>query len=147
MLQAIQSLNYLAVLVTAVVGFLLGWLWYSVLCGKAWMAEMKITEESMKAAAEKGMAKFFATGFAYTLLGTFGLAALIKAHQLGHQMSGSGLWLKGAEFGLFVGLFVVGMRMLNGSMWEQRSRKLQAINLGHELALFTLQGAILGAWN
>jgi hypothetical protein len=140
MLHTIMSLNYLAVLVTAVVGFMLGWLWYSVLCGKAWMAEMKITEESMKAAAEKGMAKFFAAGFAYTLLGTFGLAALIKAH-------GSESWLKGAEFGLFVGVFIVGMRMLNGSMWEQRSVKLQAINLGHEIALFTLQGAILGLWH
>ncbi|HKB56404.1 MAG TPA: DUF1761 domain-containing protein [Lacunisphaera sp.] len=135
-----MNLNYLAVVVTAAVGFLLGWLWYSVLCGKTWMAEMKITEESMKAAAEKGMAKFFAIGFAYTLLGTFGLAALIKAH-------GSENWLKGAELGLFVGVFIVGMRMLNGSMWEQRSVKLQAINLGHEIALFTLQGAILGLWH
>jgi hypothetical protein len=139
MMHAIQSLNYLAVLVTAAVGFLLGWLWYSLLFGKAWMADMKITEETMKAAAEKGMAKLFAAGFAYTLLGTFGLAALIQAH-------GSENWLKGAMFGLFVGGFVVGTRMLNGSLWEQRSLKLQAINLGHELALFTLQGAILGVW-
>ncbi|MSU46331.1 MAG: DUF1761 domain-containing protein [Lacunisphaera sp.] len=117
MMHAIQSLNYLAVAVTAVVGFLLGWLWYGALCGKAWMAEMKITEESMKATAEKGMANFFAIGFAYTLLGTFGLAALIKAH-------GSENWLKGAMFGLFVGGFIAGMRMLNGSLWEQRSLRL-----------------------
>ena len=39
------------------------------------------------------------------------------------------------------------MRMLNGSMWEQRSLRLQAINVGHELALFALQGAILGVWH
>ena len=140
MMHTILSLNYLAVALTAVAGFMLGWLWYSLLFGKAWMAEMKITEETMKAAAEKGMARFFATGFAYTFLSTLGLAVLLKAH-------GSAGALKGAEFGLFVGAFLVGMRMLNGSMWEQRTLRLQAINLGHELALFTLQGVILAVWN
>ena len=141
MMHTIMSLNYLAVLGTTVAGFMLGCLWlHGPLFGKPWMAEMKFTKESMEAAmTEKGMAKFFATGFAYTLLGTFGLAVLLKAH-------GSENWLKGAEFGLFVGGFVVGMRILNGSMWEQRSLKLQAINVGHEVALFTLQGAILGFW-
>lgn len=140
MMHTIMSLNYLAVAVTAAVGFMLGWLWYSALFGNAWKAEMKITEESMKAIAAKGLAKFFATGFAFTLLGTFGLAVLLKSH-------GTENWLKGAEFGLFVGGFIVGMRMLNGSTWEQRSLRLQAINVGHELALFTMQGAILACWN
>jgi hypothetical protein len=120
---------------------MLGWLWYSpALFAKAWMAEMRYTEESMKTAVEKGIAKFFATGFAYTLLGTFGLAALLKAH-------GSENWLKGAELGLFVGLVLVGARVLNGTMWEMRTVRLQAINVGHEVTLFTLQGAILGVWN
>ena len=141
MMQAILNLNYLAVAVVAVAGFLLGWLWYSpVLFAKPWMAEMKFTEESMKAIAAKGLAKLFATGFLYTLLGTFGLAVLLKAH-------GSENWLKGAEFGAFVGVFVVGVPMLNGGLWEQRSRKLQAITVGHMVALFTLQGAILAVWN
>ena len=141
MMHAILSLNYLAVVVTAVAGFLLGWLWYSpVLFVKPWMVEMKLSEESMKAAAQKGMAKLFATGFLYTLLSTFGLAVLIKAHESPH-------WMLGAEFGLFTGIFVVGMRTLNAGLWEQRSVKLQAINIGHEVALFTLQGAILSVWN
>ena len=142
MMHAIMSLNYLAVAVTAVAGFVLGCLWlHGPLFGQPWMTEMKFTKESMEAAMrEKGMAKFFVTGLAYTLLSTFGLAVLLKAH-------GSENWMKGAEFALFVGGFVVVMRMLNGSMWEQRSPKLQAINVGHELALFALQGAILGVWH
>ena len=141
MMQSILSLNYLAVLVTAVAGFLLGWLWYSpVLFVKPWLAEMKITEEQMKGAAAKGMAKFLAAGFLCTLLSTFGLAVLIKSHQSPH-------WLLGAQFGLLVGACVVGARMLNGGLWEQRSLKLSAINVGHEMALFTLQGAILAVWN
>ena len=141
MRNALTHLNYVAVLGTAVVGFLLGWLWYSFLFGKAWMAEMKITEEMMKEnCAKKGMAGYFIKGFVFTLLGTFGLAALIAA-------LGAPNWKHGMAIGLFVGSFVSVARMLNGSVWEERSLKLQAINAGHEIVLFALQGAILGAWH
>ncbi len=138
-MQSIMSLNYAAVLVVAVVGFLVGWLWYGVLLGKAWMAEMKITEEKMKESQAKGMAGYFIKGFLCTLLGAFGLAVLLT----GFRAHG---WLKGAELGAFVGVAVVGARMLNAGVWEERSLRLQAINLGHELVMFTLQGAILGVW-
>ena len=59
MMQSILSLNYVAVLVVAVIGFMLGSLWFSpFLFAKAWMAELKITEAMMKESAEKGMARF-----------------------------------------------------------------------------------------
>ena len=136
-----MHVNYIAVLVTAIVGFALGALWYSVLFGKAWLAEMKITEEQRKAeCAEKGMAGTMIKGFILTLIGTFGLAALIYAH-------GTPNWKHGAAYGAFIGLFGPVMRMLNGSVWEQRSVKLQAIVAGHEVVLYALQGAILGAWH
>ena len=140
MLNAITHLNYLAVLVTAVAGFMLGWLWYSpILFAKAWMAEMKITEATMKAAAETGMAKYLGKSFLFTLMSTFGLAALITAH----ASAGA---LRGALFGAFAAVFVSAPRLLNTSVWENRSARLLAINVGHEFVLFTLQGAILGVW-
>jgi hypothetical protein len=139
MYNALTHLNYLAVLVTAVAGFMIGWLWYSVLFGKAWMAEMKITEAQMKESQAKGMAKYFAQGFLFTLISTVGLATLLRAH-------GTTDWVKGAELGAFVGLLVVGARLLNGGVWEHRSLRLSAINVGHEVAMFAVQGAILVAW-
>jgi hypothetical protein len=140
MQHAVFSLNFLAVIVSTIAGFVLGWLWYSpVLFAKPWMAEMKITPEAMKAAAEKGMAVYFTKSLVYTLLSTFGLAVLIAAH-------GSSGALAGAKLGAFVGLFVVGARLVNGGTWEQRSARLLAINVGHEVVLFALQGAILAAW-
>jgi hypothetical protein len=39
-----------------------------------------------------------------------------------------------------------GARLLNSGVWEDRSASLLAINLGHEIVLFTLQDAILGVW-
>jgi ABC-type uncharacterized transport system permease subunit len=142
MLHAILDLNYIAVVVTAIIGFLLGWLWFSpVLFAKPWMAEMKFTKETMEA-SKPNMPLLFAKGFLFTLLGTFGLAVLMNVKKFGFEN-----WLKGAEMGAFVGVFVVGVRLLNGALWEQRSCKLQAITAGHEVVLYAVQGAILAVWN
>jgi hypothetical protein len=142
MREVITHLNYVHVLVVTVAGFILGCLWsHGPLFGNAWMAEMKFTKESMEAAMrQQGMAKIFLKGFGFTLLGTFGLAALIAAH-------GSPNWKHGAAFGAFIGLFGPGVRQLNEAVWENKSIKLQAINLGQEVAIYALQGAILGAWH
>jgi hypothetical protein len=134
MMHAILFLNYLAVLVLTAVGFLFGWLWPSPL-----LAEIKITEDMMKEAAQKGRAFYFLWGFLYTLLSTFGLAVLLNAHR-------SSGWLKGVELGAFVGLVILGARMFNSGVWEIRSARQLAINLGHEIVLVTLQGAILAVW-
>jgi hypothetical protein len=142
MRDVIIHLNYVHVLVVTVAGFMLGCLWlHGPLFGKPWRAEMKFTKESMEAAMkQQGMARFFIRGLVLTLLGTFGLAALIAAH-------GSSDWKHGAAFGAFVGLFGPGVRLLNAACWENQSVKLQAINLGHEVVLYAFQGAILGAWH
>jgi|SRR5580658_1882586 hypothetical protein len=142
MRDAIAHLNYAHVLVVTIAGFVLGCVWsHGPLFGRQWMAEMKFTKESMEETMkQQGMAKLFMKSFTLTLLSTFGLAVLVAAH-------GSPNWKNGAAFGMFVGLFGPGMRLLYGALWEDRSVKLQAINLGHEVVVYALQGAILGAWH
>jgi len=141
MLHTILTLNYVAVATIALAGFALGWLWYSpVLFARPWMIEMKLTPEKMREAAAKGLARYFVTAFCYMLLSTFGLAVLIRTQGVGN-------WLAGAGYGLFTGTFVLGVRLLNSSLWEGRTFRLQAITIGHEVALFTLQGALLAVWN
>ena len=139
--DVIFHLNYVHVLVVSLAGFMLGSLWYGLLFGKAWMAGMKITPEMVTAdRAKGGMAGYLIKGFVFTLLSTFGLAALIAAH-------GAPNWKHGAAFGVFIGLFGPVMRMLNGGVYEKRSLKVQVINAGHEVVLYALQGAILGMWH
>jgi hypothetical protein len=139
MLQVIQALNYFHMFVVAAAGFLFGWLWYSpMMFNKAWVTEMQNSSQAL--ANLKGrMGQATAVAFFFTLLSTFGLAVLIDAH---HTVG----VVKGAEFGAFVGAVVVGSRILNGSVWENRSARLLRINLGHEIVLFALQGALLGLW-
>jgi hypothetical protein len=140
MLQVIQALNCFHVFVVAAVGFIFGWLWYSpMMFNKAWVIEMQTSSQAL--ANLKGrMGQATVVAFLFTLLSTFGLAVLIDAH---HTVGA----VKGAEFGAFIGGIVVGSRILNGAVWENRSARLLRINLGHEILLFALQGALLGCWS
>lgn len=141
MIHTILTLNYVMVVTIAVAGFMLGWLWYSpVLFARPWMREMKLTPEKMREIPPRGIAIYFGSAFLYMLLSTFGLAVVIKT-------LGVSTWLSGAGCGLFVGVFVLGVRLLNSALWEQRTFLLQLITVGHEVALFTLQGALLAVWN
>jgi hypothetical protein len=140
MQYAFSHLNYLAVIVVTIVGFLLGWAWYSpVLFAKTWMKEMNMTKEFFEA-NPPNMAVLFGSCLLYTFLSTLGLAVLLGAH-------GTTDWLKGAEFGAFLGAILVAPRMLNGALWEFRSARLLRITIGYELVMFTLQGAILAVWH
>ncbi|HWA87671.1 MAG TPA: DUF1761 domain-containing protein [Opitutus sp.] len=138
MIAALGSINYLAVIVVAIAGFVIGWLWYGVLFGKAWMAEMKITLEAMQAAKSR-MGVTMTTGFVLTLVSTFTLAWILR----GHRTTGA---LPGAEWGALLGLLLVGARFANSGVWEQRSLKLTTINVAHEVVMFAVQGAILAVW-
>jgi hypothetical protein len=141
MRDVILHLNYIHVLVVGVAGFILSCLWlHGPLFGRQWLAEMNMTKESMEAMVSRNPAMFLVKGLVFTLLATFGLAALLAAH-------GAPNWKHGAAFGAFVGFFGPGVQLLNAACWEKKSVKLQAINLGHLVAVYAMQGAILGAWH
>jgi hypothetical protein len=138
MLNAIESLHPLALLVVSIVGFLLGGLWFSpVLFVKPWMAEVKITPESAKAAGWGPQRMVLA--FILTLVSTSALAVLIAAH---HTSSP----IKGAELGLFVGAGLVASRQATNGLFELRTLRHFMIVSGHDVAQFTLVGAILAVW-
>jgi hypothetical protein len=138
MLNAIESLHPLALLVVSIIGFVFGGLWYSpVLFAKPWMAEVKITPESAKAAGWGPQRMVLA--FALTLVSTSALAVLVAAH---HTSSP----LKGAELGFFVGACLVAPRQATNMLFEMRTIRHFIIVSGHEVAQFTLVGAILALW-
>jgi sterol desaturase/sphingolipid hydroxylase (fatty acid hydroxylase superfamily) len=138
MINAIKSLHPLIVLVVSIIAFVFGGLWFSpLLFVKAWMAEVKMTPEKAKAA---GWGKSrMAAAFFFTVVSTFALAALVAEN-------GTTLLLNGAEIGLFVGAGLVGARAATTDLFEMRSVKYFLIVTGHDVAQFTLAGAILAVW-
>ncbi len=147
MLHTLFHLNYLIVLGVTVAGFLLGWLWYSpFLLGKPWMKEMGLSMEDCKKMPKSGAAMKMGLCFAFTLVSTSVLAVLLTEHQLlvpDHPALG---WLGGAKVGLFVGLGLVAVRQGVNHLFSMKSWKLFFITAGHDVALCTVQGALLGQW-
>lgn len=140
MLHAILTLNYAAALVAAVVGFVIGAVWFSpVLFLQGWLTELKFTVSTVQAAAPAEKARILLTAFVATAVYTTAVGVLVTAH-------GSANWLKGAELGAFVGIGLLGGAMALNDQFEKRSWKLWAINAGHEVVVCTVAGAIFGAW-
>ena len=133
-------LNYIAVLVTGVVIFILGGLWYSpALFAKPWMRLLGKTQEEMRARQSVPTGLMFLSAFVSGLLLAFVLADVL-AHYF--RMSP----LRGAEVGAMCWLGFTGATMFTNSMFSQKPVKLWAIDAGYYLVCFVVAGLILGAW-
>jgi hypothetical protein len=132
--QALESINYLAVLVAALSAFVIGGLWYSVLFAKAWMVENGFTDESLK---NSNMAMIFGGSFVLSFIISFILVLF-----LGPERDA----VFGATAGFMAGFFWVATAMGITYLFERKSLKLFFINAGYHIITFTVMGFILGIW-
>ncbi|MGA2776757.1 MAG: DUF1761 domain-containing protein [Steroidobacteraceae bacterium] len=133
--QAIGQIHWLAVVVAAVAGFPLGALWYGLLFGKPWMAETGITKER---AQQANPAKIYGTTLLLNLLIATSLAMFIGA---------SSSLADGLFAGFMAGFTYVAAALGITYLFEMRSFTLWAINAGYQVVVFSIMGAILGAWH
>lgn len=161
-----MEMNYLAILVAAIVPLILGFLWYNpILFGNLWMRESGMTEEKMKSG---NMALIFGVSLILSIL----LAAFLQTlviHQtgalgmIGGDPTAEGIlpsyqafmndygtnfrtFKHGALHGLLAGLFIVlPISGING-MFERNSWKHILINVGYWTVCLTIMGAILCGW-
>jgi hypothetical protein len=128
------QVNYLAVLLAALSGFLLGGLWYSLLFAKPWAALTGQSEEKLK------------SGNPAMVFGGAFLLNLIAAYVLAMFVGGKGLTFS-ALAGLSVGLCWVATTLGINYLFERRPFGLWLINGGYVTLQFTAMGAIIGAFN
>ncbi|MFN0183839.1 MAG: DUF1761 domain-containing protein [Aquabacterium sp.] len=129
------SFNIVAVLVSALLAFVIGGLWYSpILFAKVWMREAGLTEEQTRQA---NLAKVFGLSAIANLVMAFNLAAFIGAK----ATIGFGLFA-----GVAAGLGWVSMSLGVIYLFEQRSLKLWLINSGYQVLAYTVMGGVLAAW-
>ena len=132
--QSLESINYFAVLVSALSAFIIGGLWYSVLFAKSWMVENGFDEEKLK---NGNMGLIFGGSFIFSSIISFVLVLF-----LGPERDA----LFGATAGFMVALFWVATAMGITYLFERKSLKLFLINAGYHVITFTIMGVILGAW-
>jgi len=132
------SLNYAAILVAAIVNFIVGAVWHGPLFGKHWMKLAGITHEEMKR-MPLTPAQAMLLGFVNTLLMTFVLSLF------GNTWNPEGV--TGAftlAFWPWLG-FVVPM-LANSVLWEGKSWKLFGFNISYQLVSLFVTALVLVSW-
>ncbi len=137
-------INMMAVIVAVVANFILGFVWYTPLFGKAWGKEMGF-DTNMKPPAGA-----LAKGMIVMVIGNF-LMAWVFAHNIavwnpetwGH--SGAGMSPMGSilSAGIFTWLGFYLPTDLSTVTWEMKSWKLFWINTGYHLVSLLLVATIL----
>jgi hypothetical protein len=128
--------NYPAILVAAIVYWLLGAVWYGALFSKPWMTLENISAEQ---------AKSMSPVLPYILTFILNLVIAFFLAQLCTWRSASTA-ARGASLGVLLWIGFVGPITYTTSMYEMRPFNLFLINEGYSLVGLLLMGAILGAW-
>lgn len=164
-----MDINFLAVLVAALVPMIMGFIWYNPkVLGNAWMKAAGVTEESMKGAK---MAVVFGVSFLMSFILAFFFQSMV-IHQMhfGSMLFGTtyqdpdteiGAMFKtimdqygtayrtfkhGAFHGVLSGVFIVTPILTINSLFERKGFKYIAINCGYWIITLMIMGGILSCW-
>ena len=130
-----STLNIWAILVATLSTFVIGWLWYGPLFGKAWMSATGLSEEQLQ---QGNMGKIFGFAFVFELIMAFNLAVFLNDPSIGLQ--------EGGFYGFLAGFGWIFFALAVNALYEQKSWKYIFVNGGYWVITFTVMGLILGAW-
>ena len=134
------DINYLAVLIAAIMSMIIGFLWYSkVLFGKAWMEASGMTEKKLAKEKQKGMGGTLFAAFIGALLSSY-----VLAHFVDYVEATTAA--QGAQTGFWIWLGFVAPLMLGSVLWERKPIRFFLINASHELVALLVAGMILTVW-
>ncbi len=133
------GVNYLVVLVAAIVNMALGSLWYSPrLFGAQWLHAMGWSAEEMDRRKKKAKSAYMASMVA-SLVMAYVLALFIKNLDARTAQ-------EGAIIGFWLWLGFVVTTALASVAFEGRSKTVYYINSGYNLVALVIMGALLAGW-
>lgn len=132
------EVNYLAVLLAALSSFVVGFVWYSKpVFGTMWSDMVKLSEKQQKS----GMAKAMVMSL---------IAALVMAYVVAHVSFLSNVYFSNSflqdslNTAFWLGLGISATTIVTQDAFEQRRRKLTAINVGYQFLALLTMGLIIG---
>lgn len=131
------AVNWLAVLVSAVVGLATGWLWYGPLFGKMWMGMMGMTTESMKGMSMKPM---------HAMIGGF-ITSLVVAYVLAYFIGALGImdvWAA-MQLACWIWFGFMATQSIGVWLWDGKPFKLFVLVAAHQFVMIHLMALVL-AW-
>ncbi|NCO11159.1 DUF1761 domain-containing protein [Candidatus Pacearchaeota archaeon] len=133
------SVNYWAVLASAIISMIIGSLWYGPLFGKQWMNLMGFGRKDINKAKSKGMAKSYLLAI---------IAALIVGFVLAHIIAyvNATTFTEGLGTGVWMWLGFVATVSLGSILWEGKPASLYWINSLYWLVNLAIMGGILAVF-
>ena len=129
--------NYIAVIVAAIIQFMLGALWYSpVLFAKKWIALIGLNPDTP---SKGNMPLQFGSALIAALISSHALACIIS-------LSASATILSGAYIGFLCWLGFTAATSFTTSLFSRKPLQLWMIDEGYYLVSFVVAGGILAVW-
>lgn len=130
------DVNWLAVVLAAACGFIVGGIWYGPVMGKKWMGAVGLTEEQIK---EGNMGAIYGGAFAFSLLASWILAHTFETY------AGFGADLSVAvkivtAWGVAAGFIVPALG--TAYLFSQKSKTLFFIDAGYWMLFYIAMGAV-----
>jgi len=129
--------NYWAILVSALIQWFIGALWYSpVLFAKPWMAMIFIRKDSVKK-----------NSMIFGMIASF-IGSLVTSLMIAHVAiwSGASTYPEGMLIGFILWLGFIAAPLWASYIYEGRPFKLYAINTGYWLVCLLVSGGLLAVW-
>lgn len=132
-----MRINWGAVLVAAIVHWLLGAVWFTVF-SKAWTAGLRMPEEQLEAYRAHPNFWPYIIAFLCNLILAFVIARVLAIGEV-HTL------VRGFRIGILVGL-AAAVALVTEMVFEMMGQTFMAISAGYPLVGCILMGIILGAW-
>ena len=132
----IFDINWIAVVVAALAGFLVGGIWYGPVMGKKWMGAVGLTEAEIQSG---NMGKIYGGAFAFSLLASWTLAHTFASYGTDFSFTVKVL----TAFGVALGFIVPAIG--TNYLFSQKSPSLFFIDAGYWLLFYIAMGCV-HAW-
>lgn len=134
------SMNISAIIVAALVAFVIRWLWYSpLLFGTPWQRLSGISKTDLEKAWKRGMVKTFIADLILCVI----TASVLELFLGLTRAAGAG---QGMQIGFFLWLGFVATTTFRRLLWEMKPLTLWFLDNAFHLIACLVMGAILGAW-
>jgi hypothetical protein len=132
------AINWLAIILAAISGFIVGGIWYGPIMGKQWMGAVGLTEEDIQGG---NMGQIYGTAFLFSLLASFMLDHMLTSYGQSFGFGTIVLISTGIALGFIVP--AIGTNYL----FSQKSRKLFFIDAGYWMLFYIAMGCVHAAFS
>lgn len=137
--SAFLQVNWLAVLVCAVLSMVVGFIWYGPLFAKLWGELTGWTNEKVAELPQSSLMANYGLAFLCAVLIAFVLANLVR-------IASPASWIEGAGLGGLLWLGFTGPTIGVNMVFERRDTRLFLIEAGYHFVTMTLYAVILTLW-